>query len=76
MLFKPEGSETIDPAYKDEDGAFTAVSVNTIVYAYNTTLVPPPRCRSPRSIFSNRGSRASSSPPIRPRTTPAFRCST
>ena len=40
MLFKPEGSETIDPAYKDEDGAFTAVSVNTIVYAYNTALVP------------------------------------
>jgi ABC-type Fe3+ transport system substrate-binding protein len=39
MLFKPEGSETIDPAYKDEDGAFTAVSVNTIVYAYNTALV-------------------------------------
>ena len=34
MLFKPEGSETIDPAYKDEDGAFTAVSVNTIVYAH------------------------------------------
>ena len=29
LLFKPEGSELIDPAYKDEDGAFTAVSVNT-----------------------------------------------
>jgi ABC-type Fe3+ transport system substrate-binding protein len=41
MLFKPEGSETIDPAYKDEDGAFTAVSVNTVVYAYNTARVPP-----------------------------------
>ena len=40
LLFKPEGSDTIDPAYKDEDGAFTAVSVNTIVYAYNTELVP------------------------------------
>jgi ABC-type Fe3+ transport system substrate-binding protein len=40
LLFKPEGSETIDPAYKDDDGAFTAVSVNTIVYAYNTKLVP------------------------------------
>jgi ABC-type Fe3+ transport system substrate-binding protein len=39
-LFKPEGSQQIDPAYKDEDGAFTAVSVNTVVYAYNTTLVP------------------------------------
>ena len=31
LLFKPEGSDSIDPAYKDEDGAFTAVSVNTIV---------------------------------------------
>ena len=41
LLFKPEGSETIDPAYKDEDGAFTAVSVNTIVYAYNTKLLAP-----------------------------------
>jgi ABC-type Fe3+ transport system substrate-binding protein len=40
LLFKPEGSEAIDPAYKDEDGAFTAVSVNTVVYAYNTKLVP------------------------------------
>jgi ABC-type Fe3+ transport system substrate-binding protein len=39
LAFKPEGSEAIDPAYKDEDGAFTAVSVNTIVYAYNTNLV-------------------------------------
>src|SRR4030088_212467 len=39
LLFKPEGSDAIDPAYKDEDGAFTAVSVNTIVYAYNTDLV-------------------------------------
>jgi ABC-type Fe3+ transport system substrate-binding protein len=41
LLFKPEGSELIDPAYKDEDGAFTAVSVNTIVYAYNTRLLVP-----------------------------------
>src|SRR6266852_5164440 len=40
LLFKPEGSDLIDPAYKDEDGAFTAVSVNTIVYAYNTRLLP------------------------------------
>jgi ABC-type Fe3+ transport system substrate-binding protein len=40
MLFKPEGTDQIDPAYRDEDGAFTAVSVNTVVYAYNTQLVP------------------------------------
>src|SRR5436305_13928982 len=39
LLFKPEGSDAIDPAYKDEDGAFVAVSVNTIVYAYNTQRV-------------------------------------
>jgi len=40
LSFKPEGSDAIDPAYKDEDGTFTAVSINTIVYAYNTNLVP------------------------------------
>ncbi|HEY7665346.1 MAG TPA: extracellular solute-binding protein [Xanthobacteraceae bacterium] len=40
LLFKPEGFEAIDPAYKDEDGAFTAVSVNTVVYAYNSARVP------------------------------------
>ena len=39
LLFKPEGTDVIDPAYRDEDGAFTAVSVNTVVYAYNTELV-------------------------------------
>lgn len=39
LFFKPDGSDKIDPAYKDEDGAFTAVSVNPIVYAYNTKLV-------------------------------------
>ena len=41
LLFKPEGSDAIDSAYKDEDGAFTAVSVNTVVYATNTARVPP-----------------------------------
>ena len=35
-----------------------------------------PRCRNPRSIFSSPGFGASSSPPIRPKTTPPFRCST
>jgi ABC-type Fe3+ transport system substrate-binding protein len=40
LAFMPEGSDAIDPAYKDEDGTFTAVSINTIVYAYNTNLVP------------------------------------
>jgi ABC-type Fe3+ transport system substrate-binding protein len=39
LLFKPAGTEAIDPAYRDEDGAFTAVLVNAVVYAYNTQLV-------------------------------------
>ena len=76
LLFKPEGSDTIDAAYKDEDGAFTAVSVNTVVYAYNTSSCLWPRCRNPPSIFSSPGFGASSSPPIRPKMTPPFRCST
>ena len=40
-LFKPAGWEKIDEAYKDEDGAFTTVSVNVITYAVNTQLVAP-----------------------------------
>lgn len=40
LMFKPDGSDKIDPAFKDEDGAFTTVSVNMITYAYNTQLVP------------------------------------
>ena len=38
-LFKPEGFDAIDPAFKDEDGAFTTVSVNMVTYAYNTQQV-------------------------------------
>jgi ABC-type Fe3+ transport system substrate-binding protein len=49
LLFKPDGSEKIDPAYKDEDGAFTTVSVNAITYAYNSMLVPP--AEVPRSAL-------------------------
>jgi len=36
LLFKPDGFDEIDPAYKDEDGAFTPVSINLVTYAYNT----------------------------------------
>jgi ABC-type Fe3+ transport system substrate-binding protein len=36
LLFKPDGFDKIDPAFKDEDGAFTTVSVNLVTYAYNT----------------------------------------
>jgi ABC-type Fe3+ transport system substrate-binding protein len=39
--FRPLGSDTIDPAFKDEDGAFTTVSVNMVSYAYNTQLLAP-----------------------------------
>jgi ABC-type Fe3+ transport system substrate-binding protein len=41
LAFKPDGSDRIDPAYKDQDGAFTTVSVNAITYAYNSRLVAP-----------------------------------
>jgi ABC-type Fe3+ transport system substrate-binding protein len=39
LMFRPLGSDQIDPAFKDEDGAFTTVSVNMVSYAYNTQLV-------------------------------------
>jgi ABC-type Fe3+ transport system substrate-binding protein len=39
--FRPQGFDTIDAAFKDEDGAFTTVSVNMVSYAYNTVLVLP-----------------------------------
>jgi ABC-type Fe3+ transport system substrate-binding protein len=39
-LFRPQGFDVVDPAFKDEDGAFTTVSVNMVQYAYNTNLVP------------------------------------
>jgi ABC-type Fe3+ transport system substrate-binding protein len=40
LLFKPDGFDRIDPAYKDEDGAFTPVSINLVTYAYNTRRLP------------------------------------
>jgi ABC-type Fe3+ transport system substrate-binding protein len=39
LPFKPAGFDKIDPAFKDEDGAFTTVSVNLVSYAYNTQQV-------------------------------------
>jgi ABC-type Fe3+ transport system substrate-binding protein len=41
LLFRPQGFDAIDPAFKDEDGAFTTVSVNMVSYAYNTQLLAP-----------------------------------
>ncbi|HLH94074.1 MAG TPA: extracellular solute-binding protein [Xanthobacteraceae bacterium] len=40
QMFRPLGFDAIGPAFKDEDGAFTTVSVNMVQYAYNTNLVP------------------------------------
>ncbi len=34
--FRPEGFETLDPNFRDADGAFVALYVSTISYAYNT----------------------------------------
>jgi ABC-type Fe3+ transport system substrate-binding protein len=42
LPFKPAGWDTIDEAYKDEDGAFVTVSVNAITYAVNTQRVAAP----------------------------------
>ena len=39
LPFRPAGWDTIDEAYKDEDGAFVTVSVNVITYAVNTERV-------------------------------------
>ena len=39
LPFRPAGWDTIDEAYKDEDGAFVTVSVNAITYAINTERV-------------------------------------
>ena len=39
LLFKPQGFDKIDPAYKDEDGAYTPISINLITYAYNIKRV-------------------------------------
>jgi ABC-type Fe3+ transport system substrate-binding protein len=41
LLFRPQGFDQIEKAFKDEDGAFTTVSVNMVSYAYNTQLVAP-----------------------------------
>ena len=41
LAFRPQGFDAIDPAFKDEDGAFTTVSVNMVSYAYNTQLLAP-----------------------------------
>jgi len=41
VAFKPEGFDQILPNYRDEDGAYMAMSANALTYAYNTARVRP-----------------------------------
>src|SRR5262245_6238354 len=41
LPFRPDGFESIHSAFRDEDGAYVAIRVNAITYAYNTRLVGP-----------------------------------
>lgn len=41
LAFKPDGFDQIMPNFRDEDGAYMALSANAIGYAYNTNLVKP-----------------------------------
>ena len=41
LPFKYDGFDKVDAAFRDEDGAYTAVAANPIAYAYNTKLVSP-----------------------------------
>ena len=71
MLFKPDGFDKIDPAFKDEDGAFTTVSVNSSPTPTIRRQSARPTCRNRLWISSSRCSRDSSSPAIRATTMPA-----
>ena len=39
LAFKPEGFDQIMPNFRDEDGAYMALSANALSYAYNTSKV-------------------------------------
>ena len=39
LAFKPEGFDQILPNFRDEDGAYMALSANALTYAYNTARV-------------------------------------
>jgi ABC-type glycerol-3-phosphate transport system substrate-binding protein len=39
LVFKPEGFDQILPNFRDEDGAYMALSANALTYAYNTSQV-------------------------------------
>jgi ABC-type Fe3+ transport system substrate-binding protein len=39
LAFKPEGFDQVMPSFRDEDGAYMALSANALTYAYNTAKV-------------------------------------
>ena len=39
LAFKPDGFDQVLPNFRDEDGAYMALSANVLSYAYNTKLV-------------------------------------
>jgi ABC-type Fe3+ transport system substrate-binding protein len=41
LAFKPDGFEQVMPNLRDPDGAYVALSANTITYAWNTSIVKP-----------------------------------
>ena len=41
LEFKPQGFDKIDASFKDPGGAFVAIQVNAMPYAYNPNLVKP-----------------------------------
>src|SRR5580704_4035864 len=41
LEFKPQGSDKIDPSFKDPSGAYVAIQINAHTYAYNPKLVKP-----------------------------------
>ena len=41
LAFKPQGFDKIDASFKDAGGAFVAIQINAMPYAYNPALVKP-----------------------------------
>lgn len=41
LAYKPQGFDKIDPSFKDPGGAYVAVQINALAYAYNPNLVKP-----------------------------------
>ena len=41
MAFKPDGFDQVLPNFRDEDGAYMALSANALTYAYNTASIKP-----------------------------------